>query len=61
MKAIGDTRRVAGVDPATCSAIGWNVAVAGFVASAAANAAWGWNDVASIVYGLASIVLVAWL
>ncbi len=57
--AVDHTRKPVGVDPATCSAIGWGVAVAGFFAAAAADAAWGWDGVASMVYGVASMVLVA--
>ncbi len=56
---VDHARKPFGVDPATCSAIGWGVAVAGFLAAAAADAAWGWDGVASLVYGVASMVLVA--
>lgn len=57
--AVDHTRKPVGVNPATCSAIGWGVVVAGFIAAAAANAAWGWEGVASMFYGVASMVLVA--
>ena len=57
--AVEHTRKLVGIDPATCSAIGWGVAVAGFIAADAADAAWGWDGVASMVYGVASMVLVA--
>lgn len=59
MNGMDRTRKVAGIDLATCSAVGWAVAVAGFIAADAADAAWGWDGVASLVYGVASMVLVA--
>ncbi|MGH9156030.1 MAG: hypothetical protein ACRD1K_09415 [Acidimicrobiales bacterium] len=59
MNAVDRTRKPVGIDPATCSAIGWGVAVAGFIAADAADAAWGWDGVASLIFGVASMVLVA--
>lgn len=59
MNATDRTRRPVGIDPATWSAIGWGVAVVGFIAADAADAAWGWEGVASLVFGVASLVLVA--
>ena len=57
--AVDRTRKPVGMDPATSSAIGWGVAVACFIAADAADAAWGWEGVASLVFGVASMVLVA--
>ncbi|MGQ0745121.1 MAG: hypothetical protein ACT4OS_12490 [Acidimicrobiales bacterium] len=43
----------------TVAAIGWTVVVAAFAASAAAEAAWGWEGAAMLIGNLAGIVLVA--
>ncbi|MGH9222648.1 MAG: hypothetical protein ACRD2W_02325 [Acidimicrobiales bacterium] len=57
--ALPRTGRGALPQPATCSAIGWGLVVAGFVGSAAANAAWGWEGAASVIYGITSLALLA--
>lgn len=58
MNAVDRTPNPGFASTATASAIGWGIAVAGFSLSAAADAAWGWEGAASMVYGLAAIVLV---
>lgn len=50
---------VARISLATWSAAGWVVVVACMTASAAADAAWGWEGSAILLYGIGQLVLVA--
>lgn len=52
------THPVAGTSPATWSAVGWGVVVVCLMASAATNAAWGWDSSASLLFSLGQLALV---
>ena len=59
MNAALPTRTADHATPAPWAAAGWGVVVVGILASAAADAAWGWEGAATRFYGLTTLALMA--